>query len=449
MMLDTVRRYAADRAASRGERAVVLGGSMAGLCAARVLADAFESVTVLDRDPLPDEPVVRDGVPQSSQPHAMLEAGRATLEDLFPGFCEDLLCAGGLVVDGGSADFKHYEGGDYLANTPERLPFYTATRALFEQVTRQHTADVTGVTLRGNTHFVAYETAGDDDRVTGVQFRDETGAEQSLTADLVVDAMGRTSPTPRWLDSHGYERPPVDEVEIGVTYSSVDVRRPPEDRRTFFAPPSAPRTRGGIIIPAENDRWQVLLQGVHGDDAPTEPDALQAFADSLPVPEIGEILAEREWVSEITHYPFPANVRRRYETVEPFPDGLVVTGDAIASFNPVYGQGMSVAALDALQLHHALADGGLDRLGPRFFDRAADVVEPVWQIATGADFEFDATTGPKPRGVDLLNRYQARLIDTAHDDGDVTAAFYRVLRLECPPTELLRPRIAKRVLLPG
>ncbi|MFC5280001.1 FAD-dependent oxidoreductase [Halorubrum rubrum] len=449
MVLDDVRRYDPEAVSTLGDRAVVLGGSVAGLCAARVLADAFDEVVVLERDPIPETPRPRDGAPQTSHPHAMLEAGRATIEDLLPGFGERLLSAGGLLIDA-AREMRYYDGGDFLAEPPERLPMYCASRPLFEHAIREGIARLPSVTQRGNRHFSAYETdAASDHAVTGVEFRDERGDPTTLPADLVVDATGRTSRTPSWLEEHGYEPPQTESVEVDVTYSTVRVDRPASARHALVVPPDPPRTRGAAAIPIEDGRWEVILQGLHGDDAPTDREGLVAFAESFPVAEVAELVRDREWADpEIHRYPFPSSVRRRYDRLDRFPDGLVVTGDAVASFNPIYGQGMSVAALDALALHHALAGGGLDDLGRRFFDRTADLVEAVWRVAVGADFAFEATTGPKPTGTDAFNRYVDRLVSTAHDDGRVTDAYYRVFRLERGPTSLLRPGVSWRVLTP-
>lgn len=446
MVLDSVDRYDPDSAPRVGDRAVVIGGSMAGLCAARVLDDAFATVTVLERDEFPERPTARDGAPQTNHPHAMLEAGRATLEDLFPGFGERLLADGGLMIDA-ATEMRYYEGGDFFADGPDRLPMYCASRALFEHVVREAVADRPAITLRGNCHLVGYDTV-DSGRVSGVTYRDEAGEKRSIDADLVVDATGRTSRTPAWLSNHGYEAPSEEAVEIDVTYSTIRVDRPAGVRHSIFVPPDPPRTRGGAAIPVEDGQWEVIVQGVHGDDTPGDRERLIAFAESLPVDELGELVREREWTTdEIHRYPFPSSVRRRYERLDRFPDGLVVTGDAIASFNPIYGQGMSVAALDALLLHHALADG-VDDLGPRFFDEAADVVDAVWNVAVGGDFQFPQTTGPKPAGTDLFNSYVDRLVRKAHTDGQLTDAFYRVFRLERDPMSLLRPSVAWRVLRP-
>ena len=448
MTIANIDRYDPDHLSLIGDRAVVIGGSLAGLSAARVLADAFEEVVVVDRDSLPDEPVAHKGAPQTSHPHVLLEAGRATLEDLFSGFGEEILAEGGLMIDSGTK-MRHFEHGGFLADTRERLPTYCASRPLFEYVLRRRVNQIKNVELRGNHQFTEYLTTADAETITGVAIRDENGKEKTLSTDLVVDATGRTSRTPQWLDGHGYDTPRVDEVHVDVTYSSIQIERPSDDRRLFFVPPSSPRTRGGGLIPIEGDRWEVILQGVHGDDAPTDPDRFVEFAESLPLTEVGELVTSLPWVSdEIAHYPYPSSIRRRYEDLDQFPDGLVVTGDAIASFNPINGQGMSVAALDALQLHHALARAGLNNLARRFFGRTADVVDIVWQMSVGADFDFPETTGPKPHGTDLFNWYVDHLVKQAHSDPVLSEAFLRVMRLEQRPTKLLQPGIVWRVFRP-
>ncbi|WP_135851762.1 FAD-dependent oxidoreductase [Halorussus salinus] len=449
MSLSTVARYDDGRLARTDDEVVVVGASMAGLLAGRVLADYAREVTILDKDPLPDESVARRGVRQAEHVHVMLEAGRATLEDLFPGFSEELLSAGGLVVDG-ARDVRQHQEGDFLADGRSRFPLYCASRPLFERVVRRRVAERPNVTLRPNCTFTGYRHDEEARRVTGATVADEGGETTALDADLVVDATGRTSRTPDWLAANGYESPAAEEVTVDLAYSTVAVERPPDDRRALLVSPSPPVTRGGTAVPVEDDRWIVTLFGLHGDHPPADPGGVETFAEGLPTPELAALLADHEWVSDEVHqYPFPASVRRRYDEVGAFPDGLVVLGDAIASFNPIYGQGMSVAALEAVQLHHALAEGGRADLAPRFFEKADAVVDSAWKIAAGADFDFPQTEGPEPAGAGLLNRYVSRLVRTAHDDPKVAERFGRVIRLERSPTALVAPDVLLRVLAPA
>ncbi len=421
---------------------------MAGLLAARVLADAFDSVTVVERDELPTGPVPRRGVPQSRHIHVLLEAGRATLESLFPGYGADLQAAGGLEIDS-ATDLAFFAEGDFLAAGPTPLPHFAATRPLYEQLLRSRVADLDGVTVRPETRVTDYRLDRPGGRVTGAEVETEAGSRTVLDASLVVDATGRTSRTPRWLERNGFDPPPVDEVHIDLAYSTALVDRPPDDHTAYLVTPSTEEPRGAGVLPVEDGRWIVTVAGFHGDHPPADPDGLRRFAAGLPIPDVAGLLDERTLVGdEIAHYPFPSNVRRRYEALDWFPEGLLVVGDGIASFNPLYGQGMSVAALESLVLHDALGVADDASLAPRFYERASDVVDVAWQLAIGSDFQFPETTGDKPRGTDLLNRYVSRLTRRAHDDGHLRDAFVRVMMMERPPTSLFQPGILWRVLAP-
>lgn len=448
MALSSVQRYESGQLPDMGRHAVVVGGSVAGLLSARILADGFEEVTIIERDSVPDDPTSRRGVPQGRHIHVLETAGRETFEDLFPGYGEELLSSGALVVDLMS-DFYHYEKGDFLADGPKRLTMYCATRPLFEHVLRQQVLDIDAIELRSETQFVDYVLDETETSVEGVIVREEGGEETEHATDLVVDASGRTSKTPSWLEDHGFDAPRVEEVDIDVAYSTAVIERPADDRRTFFVPPEPGRSRGVGMFPIEDGQWQATLFGVHGDHPPTEFDEFVEYAKSLPVSEIGRLLETQSWTTdEITHYPFPSNRRHRYGDLDRFPDDLVVIGDALCSFNPIYGQGMSAAALQALQLHHTLAEGDREDVGLRFFDEVEEIIDGPWSIAVGGDFEFPETTGPKPRGTDFINWYLDKLIRTAHTDGSLREEMVRVFFLEKPPSSLMRPGIMWRVFKP-
>jgi 2-polyprenyl-6-methoxyphenol hydroxylase-like FAD-dependent oxidoreductase len=447
MTLDETLRYDGERVSTKGERAVVLGASMAGLLAARVLDDAYERVTVVERDALPTAPETRAGVPQGKHVHVLLEAGRSTISDLFPGYGEDLVDAGALIIDVGQ-ELRHYDEGGYLTPPATRMEMYCASRPLLETVVRRRLADLDGVTVRDETQFVAYRTDAAGDRIDGVRVRGDDGLE-TLDADLVVDATGRTSRTPAWLAENGYGEPPVEEVEIDMVYSTVRVDRPEGDRRMPFVPQSAPRTRGGAAFPVEGGEWVVTLGGMHETDPPATVEEFLPYARELPIEEIEAILASHEVVSAgVERYPFPSNRRVRYEELDRFPGGLVVVGDAVASFNPIYGQGMSVAALEALTLHETLAASGGRPIGERFAERTADVVDIAWQMAVGSDAAFEETTGPTPPGASMFDTYLSRLVRQAHTDPHLSEAFYRVVGMEVAPTDLLRPGTVWRTVTP-
>ncbi|MFW6384449.1 MAG: NAD(P)/FAD-dependent oxidoreductase [Halodesulfurarchaeum sp.] len=445
MTLATVPRYDPEAVDRRDGRAIVVGAGVAGLFTARVLADAYSQVLLLDRDPLPAGAVDRDGVPQATQPHFLLEAGRAIAADLYPAFTETLLAEGGLVVDW-SNDLTYYDRGGVLAAGPRRFPIFAASRPHLESVVRRLTRRRDAVVTRPSTVMEGFELEGD--RVTGIEAVGPDGTPERLGADLVVDATGRRSRTPARLEAAGFDRPPRDEVEVDVLYASVVLERPPDDRRMVVVLPSAPRTFGGGVFPVEEDRWIVTMMGLHGDHPPDDRSGFLDFADRLPLDVPATILREHRWRSGIERYPFPAAQRWRYEDLETAPAGLLVVGDAMGSFNPVYGQGMSVAALQSLQLHRLLAEGPAAPEPTRFFELAGSVLDTAWLLSVGADFGFAATRGPRPRGTALMHRYIARTVSTAHRDGRVAERLGRVLMLVEPPRALFSPTMLARVLRP-
>lgn len=448
MTLASLPQYDSKRIVESRDRAVVVGASIAGLLSARVLADIFQTVIVVERDPLPDEPIPRRGVPQGSHIHALLRAGRTTIEDLFPGYGEELLSAGAVELDMDS-DVLHFENGDFVADGPSQLPNYYATRPLIEHTLRQRVLDLESVEIRTNCQFIDFTTDEGASTITGTSIREGRGDRVDIAADLVVDATGRTSKTPNWLDNNGFSSPPVDEVKIDVAYSSVISKRPPDDNRALVVVPSESIPRGVGVFPVEHDHWLLTYFGMADDQPPTDAAELRDFSSNLPGPDPISFFETQPLFSDgVDRYPFPSNLRRRYETLDRFPDGLLVTGDAIASFNPIYGQGMSVAALEALLLHHSLASDHQDSLARRFFERVEQVVDVAWRMAVGADFSYPHTTGPKPRGTEFFNWYMNRLTTKAHSDGSLREAYYRVINMEHPPTCLFHPSTIWRVLKP-
>ncbi len=439
MTLASIPRYDPEGVTQRSGRAVVIGASVAGLFAARVLTDAYESVVVVERDRLPDEAAHRRGVPQGLQPHFLLEAGRATAMDLVPDLGERLLGAGGLVLDW-SNDLTFFDKGGALAPTSHRLHIYAASRPLLERSIREGVLDRESIAVSDGVQFVEYTWSDSGDRVTGVRVRTD-GEESAIQADCVVDATGRTSRTPSLLEERGFPPPRVETVTVDMAYATVVVDRPPEDRRLLLSLPSPPTPRGGGVFPVEDGRWLVTLQGLHGDHPSTDRDDYLEFATSLPGPPIASIAAERDWLTDVNLHPFPSAVRRRYGDLERFPDGLLVIGDAIASFNPIYGQGMSVAALEALALHHLLAECQQTPHPDRYFEAVADIVDTAWLLSVGRDFAFEATSGPKPRGTEIINRYLDRVISAGHENGRVAERLGRVLMLDRRPRSLVTPRM--------
>ena len=432
-----------------GDRAVVLGASMAGLLAARVLADAYTQVTVIDRDELSETPMHRRGVPHGRHIHGLLARGQQALEELFPGLTAELV-AHGVPTGDMLADTRLYMSGHRLRRAHTGLVVLCASRPVLEGHVRARVRALPNLSFLDRCDIVGLAATPDGRRVAGVRVlrRADGSAEQVLGADLVVDATGRGSRTPVWLEALGYGRPQEDQVRIGLGYATRTYRLPPDalggDLAVLqAATPRHPRT--GALQMLEGDRWMLTLGGILGDHPPTDPDGFLDFARSLQFPDIYQTIRDAEPLDDPVPFRFPASVRHRYERLDRYPDGLLVMGDAVASFNPIYGQGMSVAALEALTLRRHLERGTAPR-PRRFFRDLPRVVDVPWDIAAGGDLIFPGVKGRRTLKSRLVNAYIARLHAAAAHDASLASAFVRVAGLVAPPQTLLRPSIAVRVL---
>jgi 2-polyprenyl-6-methoxyphenol hydroxylase-like FAD-dependent oxidoreductase len=432
-----------------GHRAVVLGASMAGLLAARALTDAYAQVVVVDRDHLPEAGAQRRGVPHGRHLHALLAAGQQALEELFPGLTAELV-AHGVPVGDPLANGRWYLNGHLLRQAPTGMVALCASRPFLEGHVRTRVRALPSLRLLDRCQVVGLASTRDGRRVTGVRVLRpvDGGAEEVLGADLVVDATGRGSRASLWLEALGYPRPETEQVRIGLGYATRTYRLPPDalggDLGVLHgSTPEHPR--GGAFLRLEGDRWMVTLAGILGDHPPTDPDGFLAFARSLRFPDIYEAIRDGQPLDDPVGFRFPTSVRHRYERLDRFPDGLLVVGDAVCSFNPIYGQGISVAALEALALRRHLQRGAVP--GPRrWFGDLAHVVDVPWDIAVGGDLVFPGVQGRRTLKVRLVNAYLARLHAAAAHDAGLASAFMRVAGLVAPPQSLLRPGIALRVL---
>jgi 2-polyprenyl-6-methoxyphenol hydroxylase-like FAD-dependent oxidoreductase len=432
-----------------GDHAVVLGASMAGLAAARVLADAYGRVTVVDRDVLPAPGMQRRGVPQGRHAHGLLARGREVLEELFPGLTDELVTRGALYGDI-QLQGRWYNEGVRLRQAPSGLNSLAVSRPLLEGQVRRRLAAFPNVSIVDGCDVAGLVATPDRRRVTGIRtLRREMGPEQVLEADLVVDATGRGSRSPAWLAALGYEAPEREAVRPRAAYASAVYRRRPSehlggDRLVIVAATHATR-RGAAMLAMEDDRWIVTLFGYLGERPPTDPDGFRAWAATLAAPDVHEVISSAELLQAPVPAHFPASVRLRYERLDHFPEGYVVTGDAVCSFNPIYGQGMTVSALEALALRDCLRNGP-DQLGRRFFRSAAKLVDTPWGIAVGADLRFPEVEGPRTPKVRMINAYLARLHVAAGSDPVLGRAFLRVVNLIDPPERLMSPELAFRVM---
>jgi 2-polyprenyl-6-methoxyphenol hydroxylase-like FAD-dependent oxidoreductase len=429
-----------------GERAVVVGASMGGLCAARVLAERFGEVVVIDRDSLPDRPHPRRLVPQGQHPHLLMKAGERLLSQWFPGLTDELYDGGAIPVDI-AADVHWWDVGGPARRPSSGLVGPSMSRPFLEQVVRRRVGELPNVSIleRSGVDGLTIDRGGQ--RVVGVELDDGS----CLHSDLVVDATGRHARSLSWIEALGYDAPPVSQVHIDTRYVSRVYRRGATPERDWKAAAviGGPETKQQIMcLPMEGDRWIVVLIGFNGVVPPSDDAGMLEMARSFESQAIAEVMAASEPLGPPVTHRFPANQRRHVERLRRVPLGWVLLGDSVCSFDPIYGQGMSSAAQQAEALGRALdRSGTVDRaFARRYFKQVGRIVATPWSIAVGGDFAFDGTTGTKPFGTDLLNRYTRRVIVAGQHDDLAVLRFNEVAAMVRRPESLLAPWFIARVL---
>ena len=423
---------------------------MSGLLTARVVSRHFDKVIVVERDVLPNGEELRKGVPQAAHAHGLLASGYRVMDEYFPGMMDELEARGAPRGDV-TGDFLWYQYGHWKLRHDCGLCGITVSRPCLEAAIRRRVKAISNVTFVEGVErsLPLFDRA--TRRVTGLSVRHREGTrEETLSADLVIDASGRASHSPKWLEEWGFGSPEEMLVKVHVGYATRAFERRPGE---FFnsmgglisgTPPGS--TRYGAVLAAEDNRWLVTLVGSVRDYPPTTEPEWTAFAATLPVSAVHELVTSAKPLSEVASYRFPANQRRRYERMKRFPEGYLVIGDAVCSFNPVYGQGMSVAAMEAKALDACLTEG-IEGLTPRFYARIRRIVDIPWAIATGEDFRFPQVEGHRPIGSWLINHYLEHVHEAASCDRVVCRKFFDVLNLLAPPPSLMAPPIVGRVLL--
>ena len=441
-----------------GREAIVVGSGMGGLVAARVLADHFERVTVLERDALDDARdaagVARPGVPQGKHLHALLAGGQRVLDELFPGFTGDLDRAGAVRLTVG-LDLR-VERPDFDPFPQRDLGFFSSglTRPRFEGCVRRRVESLDNVRLEPGCRVLGLLSTDDGAAIRGVRLQRE-GRSETRSAELVVDASGTGELTLAALRATGHATPPETTIGVDLGYSSAVFDIPdgaPREWKGVMHLPRAPETsRGGLMMPVEGGRWMLALGGRHDEHPPGDEAGLREYAASLRTPTIADAIGPARRVGEVERFRFPESRNRHYDRLEAFPRGLVPIGDALCRFNPVFGQGLSVAALEAGALGEVLAaaaagEGTLDGAWRPFFRAVVDIVDTPWALAVVPDFVFPRTTGERPADLETSLRFGAALARAMARHADIHKLTGEVQHLLRPRSALMAPHVIERVM---
>ncbi|MCC3303617.1 FAD-dependent oxidoreductase [Sneathiella sp. HT1-7] len=438
-----------------GKRAIVIGSGFAGLLSGRVLADYFTEVTIIERDAEPKEPGPRKGVPQGHHIHVLLKAGEKALSDLVPGIVDDLLQKGATNAVLGK-DVRWHLAGNWLPPFKNGMTTFFQSRPMLEHVLRSQVSRIDNINIQYGRRSLHYGLDPTGKKVESVTVQDiATGEESEQKADLVLDASGAGTDLLKQLSAFNFPIPRESVVEPDFAYSSGFFEIPEnwQDKwKSILIYPKAPEgTRGGAFVPVEGGKWMVTAAGYCGDYPPTEIDGFLGFLKSLPEPDVFNAVSQASLIGDLHSFKFKKAVRRHFEELKHFPKGLLVMGDAVCRANPFFGQGITVAALEAQALQKLLeqkvskGDPYIDNLAGGFFKEIAKVLDISWGMAVGEDFKYPATKGKRPGSFAITRWFKDKIMSA--NDPDVANQFYKVMHFVDKPIKLAKPNILYRAFI--
>ncbi|QYD71611.1 FAD-dependent monooxygenase [Paraburkholderia edwinii] len=437
-----------------GKRAVVIGAGVGGLAAAQALVGSFEQIVLIERDVLPTQADARAGVPQGRHPHGLLPGCVEALDTLFDGFSTKLCDAGAKVSDFGQKLLLEFSA---QAAPPERrlgIPVIKCSRGLIEWVARRELQPQKSIAILDGRRVTGMVATPDGNAVAAVRYETQAGAQETIAADLVIDASGRGEPTLDFLRATGRAAPEETAMRIDMNYSTAIVEFAPQNRpaydvlRTMPAPPG--NTRQGLLLIREDDRFFAAF-GARGNDAPpSEWPELLEFSKALQTTTIYDVLMHAKPYGKIYRHKFPENRRRYFERYTGWPRGLIALGDAICRFNPVYGQGMAAAAKEALLLRDLLssrksAAQPLDGLFEALMKAASPVLDNIWMLAAMPDLAFRETHGVRPENFDEAMKFNAMMQRAACVDADIHKLVVEVMSLLKPGSALKEEHVVEKI----
>jgi 2-polyprenyl-6-methoxyphenol hydroxylase-like FAD-dependent oxidoreductase len=446
-----MKREVAAKNSYLGKCAIVVGAGLGGLSAARVLSDYFDEVMILDRDELPDDAIPRPGVPQGKHPHFLQAGGLKALENLFPGLGNELMRAGAEPINPGFDSLIEVPGRDVWPRIKFSWSTYSMSRPLIERIVRRQVERVENIKVRGGCRVLNIVSESKVHAATGIQCQMVDGRDETLKSDLVMDASGNGSLTVEFLKSTGRRPPEETSIGVSIRYASAIFERShiQNDYKVVLSFPNAPeQVRAGLILPTENNTNQVILAGKGEDIPPIDGNEFLSYARQLPTLTICNAIENAKRLTEITPFSFPESRWRHFGQVPDFPRGLLPIGDAICRFNPIYGQGMTVASQEANMLFDLLQtlDGDpLAMLAPTFLTKAETLLADPWAMSAVPDFIYPETIGERPGDLEDRLNFQSASGRLAVRDVEIYELLAQVRHLLKPLTLLDDSSIVTRV----
>ncbi len=427
--------------------ATVVGGSMAGLIAARVLSNHFEKVTIIEKDIVNNEPETRKGQSQTKHIHLLLVQAMNTLSHYFPDLKEELLANGALELDVGN-DYNWYSYGGIKKKGKTGITALTMSRPLLEYHVKKGVVSMGNIVIQDNTKVKEIHIKNNVVRALSIE---KEGKREELKTDFIVDASGRGSKSFKWLKQHGYEIPQESKIKIDITYVTVLFKRKKvalgQKLEVISYSPEAPKEKLGVVMmPIEDDRWVLTLIGMRGAIPPQNDQELIMFLKKLPIKGIYDIVSETDRLTEFMVYKYPNSVRRHYEKLKNFPGSYIVLGDTISSFNPMYAQGMASSIFQAKILDEVLGQiTSNDHIFKPYISKVTKIIEALWTAGAYEDFKYPETEGKKPIAANLVNNYMKTLQKAANNDAELFKEILEVAGFLKPGMKLFRPKILWKV----
>jgi 2-polyprenyl-6-methoxyphenol hydroxylase-like FAD-dependent oxidoreductase len=436
-----------------GDTAVVIGAGMGGLTAAAALSDFFSRVTILDRDELPAHPAHRPSIAQGKHLHSLLGGGLRALEQLFPRFNDDLSSHGAVRCQAGLDIRYDRPGFDPFPQRNVGWHSFSMSRPLIEFVVRSRVEQLSNVTIRGRCNVVQIEAAREGSGAAGVRFENENKDMESLKADLVIDASARGTCTMAFLKACNSPTPEETSIGVDMSYATAIFNIPAHAtadwKGALVLPDPRASSLAGALTPLEGGRWIVSVGAAHGDKPPSDHDGFMRYARQLRTPTIYDAICHAEPVGNVERFAFPESVRRHFEKLKTFPRGLLPISDVICRFNPAYGQGMSVASIEAAELKRLLGEreeegDPLAGLASTFFSSTTPLIDTPWNVAN-FDFVYPKTRGVRPEGFDATLKFLSALNRLAARDPAVHKLMMEVQHLLRPSTAYRDPELMKKI----
>ncbi len=430
--------------------ALVIGASITGSLAAKVLSERFDRVILIDKDSVPKHADTRAKVPQEHHVHLLLQRGRENMERLYPGFLGELEADGAEVIDL-SHGVKWHLAGRWKNRWPTGITAHYCSRTLVEHRLRSRALLLSGVELMQRTVVQGLLWNSDRTRITGLRINRPDAAAEDLAADFVLDTSGRGSSASAWLRAQGYDKPESEHVVSRLGYASRIYRRDPTMAAKWDVLLITPRLpdncRMGVISPIEGGRWMVTAGGWLGQFPEASEESFLGFLRDLPVPDIYDAIVKAKPLTDVRRFVLSGGLRRRYDRLERFPKGFFVLGDAVCSFNPIYSQGMSVSSMQVMAFAERFEDFIAGRVAaPELFGHTLGATRKSWDQARSGDERFPEVCGagmPRNRWRDA---YLDELVQASHEDRTITLALLRANNLMTDAPSLTGPRMILRTL---